>query len=289
MPLKKLRAMGWVFLLVWGPAIFCRAGTTRTAGIDVSQFQGTINWSTVKADGIQFSWVRAMHGLPGNPDSPSGSPAGDDTKFTTNMLGAAAAGIPAGAYAYAQPEYDTPAEEATHYLSLASGYITSGHLLPMIDIEEAGGDPGGPIPGADIQGAASLSAWVNSYCNLIKNATGVDPIVYCNTNYAQHYLDSSVTIHKLWIANYNGVNPDDAGTSVLGVWGNNVDNSNTWSAFQYTSTGGYPGIQSTNVDHDWFNGPATALGAIEVPEPSGLGLIAGGWIFAPGRRRRRRD
>jgi GH25 family lysozyme M1 (1,4-beta-N-acetylmuramidase) len=227
MPLKQLRSIGWLFALGFVPATCAWAGSTRTAGIDVSQFQGTINWNTVQTDGIKFSWVRAMHGLPGNPDSPSGSPAGDDTTFTTNMLGAAAAGIPAGAYAYAQPEFDTPAAEANHYLSLASSYVTSGHLLPMIDIEEAGGDVGGPIPGADIQGAVTLSAWVNSYCTLIKNATGIDPIVYCNTNYAQHYLDSSVTVHKLWIANYGAVNPDDPGTSVLGVWGDPTNNSNT--------------------------------------------------------------
>jgi GH25 family lysozyme M1 (1,4-beta-N-acetylmuramidase) len=235
------------------------AGTIRTPGIDVSHYQGTINWPSVKKAGIQFAFVKASEGLNTG-----------DAYFTSNMSAAKAAGVVAGAYHFAYPQLagHTAAAEAQHFLSVAKPYITNGYLIPVLDLEQGGGQAA--------VGATSLSAWANQWCADVYAATKVDPIIYLNTDYARNYVNSSVTPHKDWIANYNSVNPD-SGSSVNGVWGTK------WTVFQYSSTGTVSGI-SGNVDTDYFNGPASALSTITIPEPAvGLALLP-----AIGLLRRRR-
>lgn len=243
------------------------AGTIRTPGMDVSSYQGTINWTSVKAAGIKFAFVRASTGT-----------VTTDSTFATNMSAAKQAGILTGAYHFSYPQNSghTPAAEASHFLSIAKPYIVAGRLQPVLDVEQGGG--------GTVVGATSLTAWANAWCAAVKTATGVDPLVYCNTNYARNYLTSAITTHKLWVANYNAVNPD-SGSTVNGVWGT------SWSAYQYSSSGSVGGITG-NVDRDWFNGSEAGLGAITiqaaVPEPAAVGLAAAAGLGLLGRRRRER-
>ncbi|MBR5065674.1 MAG: Lyzozyme M1 (1,4-beta-N-acetylmuramidase), partial [Oscillospiraceae bacterium] len=72
------------------------SGRTALKGIDVSEWQGYIDWAKVKADGVQFAFIRA--GLRGYE---SGT-IYEDTRVRENLEGATANGIPIGMYFYTQ-------------------------------------------------------------------------------------------------------------------------------------------------------------------------------------------
>jgi GH25 family lysozyme M1 (1,4-beta-N-acetylmuramidase) len=206
----------------------------RVLGIDVSHWQGTINWPSVAAAGKQFAFEKATE-----------STSYVDPTMDTNVSGGKAAGLLMGVYHFARP--DTSANdavnEATHFVNGGGKYMTAGYLHPVLDLEA----------GADL-GKAALSQWVNSFCATVKSLAGVDPLIYCNTNYAANYVDSSVSAHDLWIANWSTSygDPTTTGSPPTGVWGG------TWDFWQHTSSGAVAGIAG-RVDLDVYNGDLATL------------------------------
>jgi len=100
-------------------------------GLDVSHWQGDINWASVYAAGYRFVFVKAS----GGDEDP---PLIIDPNFETNMLGAKNAGLYAGAYHYAYPQYNEAASEARHFVNTARSYMSEGYLRPVLDLEEGG-------------------------------------------------------------------------------------------------------------------------------------------------------
>jgi lysozyme len=115
-----------------------------TFGLDVSSFQGTIDWSTVRgANGGQaFAIIRATEGT-----------SFDDASFATNAAEASAAGLVVGAYHFANPDADSqlaasPSDtaslladadaEADHFSGIAGTYLRAGRLQPALDLEDEG-------------------------------------------------------------------------------------------------------------------------------------------------------
>lgn len=196
-------------------------------GVDVSHWQGTINWSQVLTAGKTFAFVKATEGV-----------TFVDGQFITNMINGNNAGLKMGAYHFARPDNNSAVSEANHFLNNASSYIGINKLPPVLDLE----DP----PGVNLQSLfskATLTTWVQTWLTTVQNATGVAPIIYTNANYA-NYLNSSLNSYKLWIANF----PTSSTTppTNIGVW-------STWLFKQYSETGTVSGI-SGNTDLDVFNG-----------------------------------
>src|SRR2546427_13293355 len=79
-----------------------RASAQRPLGIDVSDYQGVINWTSVKNSGIAFAWCKATEGT-----------SGGQTYFTSNEANAKAAGVPIGCYHYARYDVNTGTSGAT--------------------------------------------------------------------------------------------------------------------------------------------------------------------------------
>jgi lysozyme len=269
---------------------------TYLRGIDVSSWQGTINWAKVKDSAspsnsrltpnqkISFAFIRATRGT-----------NQQDVQYANNVAGARANGILAGAYHFAKPNRGNTAEaEAKWFVDYAraNGGLKPGDLRPVVDIEstnttdttkaEYGGSNGF---GSDAEGRAELSNWVLAYCQAIKSKIGVEPIIYCNTNYANSYLNSSLNQQTLWIANY-GTTVTDPDTGQLG----------DWSFWQWSSKTNVDGISSsgngilTNVDADVFRGSMADLKRLTIPapEPTSLGLFgtgAGSWLCWRGLRK----
>ncbi|MBI2583831.1 MAG: peptidoglycan DD-metalloendopeptidase family protein [Candidatus Aenigmarchaeota archaeon] len=218
----------------------------RPKGIDVSHLQGTIDWTKVKNSGIQFAFVKA-----------SQRNNYRDPNFETNMANAKSAGIFAGAYHFACPVEDdelycyrayTAKEEAENFVNAAGNYIKEGYLRPALDLEV----------GASL-GKTALSNWVNEFMSIVKEKTGVEPIIYVNSNYANNYLDGTVSKYSLWIAHWTY---DTSKSPNTGIW-------STWDFWQYSEKGTNPGI-SGNVDLDIFNGDLNRLNAFVIssaPEP----------------------
>ena len=196
-------------------------------GIDISHFQGTINWTQVKAAGYTYAWAKATEGT-----------ANTDAQYLTNAVNGVSAGLYMGAYHFAHPDVNTTnagaIAEANHFLSLSQPYIVSCQLPPMLDLEVSTSLTN-----------AQLTAWVQNWMNTVQTATGIVPILYTSGSIAGTMGSSLASYCKLWIAD-----PDGSSTATpptLGPWAPN------WSFKQYSWTGAVPGITG-NVDLDSFHG-----------------------------------
>jgi parallel beta-helix repeat protein len=202
---------------------------SRVQGLDVSHYQGDINWTKVYGAGYRFAFVKATGGV-----------SFRDPNFTANMEQASEAGLIVGAYHFAYPEYNDAVSEAQHFLSVAGNYMKVGYLRPVLDLEDDPKEDSYPYR----MGKDNLSNWIHTWINTVKNETGIEPIIYTGW-YARvgDYLDDSIAEYDLWIADWTydpAISPD------TGIW-------ESWDFWQYSNKGAIPGITG-DVDLDLFNG-----------------------------------
>ncbi len=218
------------FVLFLSVVYSTRVQAQSVYGIDVSHWQGTIDWNQVANDGKVFAWAKATE-----------STGTTDSEFQNNMTNGIAAGVVRGAYHFAHPDANSATAEANHFLSVAGNYIGDGFLPPVLDLEDRNG-----VHLDQELTSTQLTDWVVTWCQTVESQTGVKPVIYTNGNYA-NYLQSAVTEYGLWIADPDG-DPSDP-PSNTGVW-------NTWLFKQYSWSGTVSGINSSEVDLDVFNGSA---------------------------------
>lgn len=187
-------------------------------GLDVSQFQGEVDWERVKAAGYQFAMLRAGYGY-----------NTVDAQFQRNASECNRIGLPIGAYWFCYAfSTDKAVQEADGCIDTISGYRLDYPVC--YDIEQATADY------VEKQGVSFTPALaknvVKSFCNRIE-AKGYFAMFYSNRSFFDTYLDTALAErYAFWYARYTS-NFD--GTD-CGMW-------------QYTSTGSVPGI-SGNVDLD---------------------------------------
>ncbi len=211
--------------------------TTRTLGIDVSSYQGTINWNAVAGDGIQFAWTKATEGSASYINY-------TDAYLGENMAGANSAGVLIGAYHFGHPDDTYGAQaEADLFISKAAQYMTAGYLRPVLDIE--------------VEGSSTTSAWINNFLKDVYNATGVTPIIYTYSNYAADYLNSTVANRTLWMADYSGASSQTGAPAINPPF-------NNWNFWQYTDAASVNGI-SGGVDGDVANGNLAYVQSFLIP------------------------
>jgi lysozyme len=199
------------------------AGTTK--GIDVSKWQGTINWTKVKAAGIEFAFIRVSDG--NNTTDP---------KFAANWAGAKSAGLVRGAYQFFRPTQNVAAQ--AQKMIAAIGARQPGDLPPVMDAEDDGG-----LSPATV--ATRIRAWVTQ----VEAATGVRPIVYTGKYFWRDEVGGpSFAPSVLWIAQYTSLCPD-----IPAPW-------TRWTFWQHTDHGTVNGI-SGPVDMNRYNGSLAELRA----------------------------
>lgn len=193
-------------------------GNTKV-GIDVSKWNGDIDWDRVKNAGVQFAIVRA-----GYRGSVTGSLV-EDPNFAANMKGATASGIPVGVYFFTQAVNEVEAvEEASMVLKLIREYKLDYPVF--IDTEGAGGN--GRADGLDVE---TRTLVCEAFCRTIENA-GYSAGVYGSRNWYNYNLQADrLQNYYIWLAEYRSV------PLYQGYY-------NMW---QYTSKGKVDGI-SGNVD-----------------------------------------
>ncbi len=211
-------------------------------GIDVSTYQGTINWTQVKAAGYTFSWAKATEGL-----------TVKDGQYLNNASNGVSAGMYMGAYHFAHPDVNSTnagaISEANYFLSVAGPYIKTCQLPPALDLEVS-----------NSLTSAQLTSWVQAWMTTVKNATGITPILYTDGSIANSLGSSMASFCNLWIADPDGSATVAPSATYCGVWFPN------WSFKQYSWTGTIPGI-SGNVDVDSYNGTLTSLKQLLVCTP----------------------
>lgn len=208
-------------------AVVC-PGSTRTYGIDVSYWQGSINWTSVHNAGKKFAMIRVSDGA--NYLDPN---------FTTNWKNAKAAGLTVGAYQFFRPNQDPIAQADLMVNKLqALGGTGRPNLPPVIDVEVTGG-----------MSASTIASRVNTWLQRVRSRTGRLPILYTSPGFWGSIGNPTPNpIPYLWDAHWTSNCPDLP----------HVNYSWRLRFWQYTSTGSVPGI-SGNVDLDLYNGSLTEM------------------------------
>jgi lysozyme len=162
----------------------CVGSGTTLSGIDVSTYQGEIDWPTVKAAGVEFAFIRVSHGTD------------EDVRFATNWSAAHEAGVVRGAYQYFRPSQAD--------LALATiGALQPGDLPLVIDVEAAD-----DLPPAEV--AAAVRTWVGR----VVAATKRQPIVYTGLYFWRDHVAVDITSSPLWHAQYT----EDACPRIAPPW-----------------------------------------------------------------------
>lgn len=200
-------------------------------GVDVSSYQGKVDWSLLKRQGVDFAFLKATEGS-----------SLTDPCFAENWAGAGEAGVLRGAYHFFS--YDSPGEsQARNFIAAVSAEDFS--LPPVVDIEFYGAYLQEPKDRDEVLPILEelLSALEEHY--------GCKPILYVTERSYQLYVRGAYEDYPLWVS-----------MPVLApVW-------HSWSFWQYSHTGklqGYDGTQG-HIDLNVFRGSMAELEALCRPE-----------------------
>ncbi|MDA3731330.1 LysM peptidoglycan-binding domain-containing protein [Niameybacter massiliensis] len=193
------------------------SSNTLYNGIDVSEWQGNIDFSQVKDSGIDIVYIRTGEGS-----------NYIDAYFNTNYKNAKAAGLNIGFYHYVTATTPEEAiEQAKFFVSLTKDLDPNCKLA--MDFESFGS-----LNNEQINTIAS------TFLQTVKELSGKDVIIYSDTYNAINTWDNSLTIYPLWVAEYDVTEPRAN------------DKWNHWVGFQYSDAGTVPGINTNSVDLDHF-------------------------------------
>ncbi|HSQ65360.1 MAG TPA: GH25 family lysozyme [Polyangiaceae bacterium] len=217
----------------------CATGAT-VKGIDVSKYQGTIDWSKVAAAGIKFGFARVSDGTQ-YPDS----------FFAANWKNMKAQGLVRGVYQFFRASQD-PIAQADLLLTdvTNAGGFVPGDLPPVIDVETADGQ-------TDTTVRARMQAWLDH----IQSAIGRKPIIYSGPSHSA-MLGNGFTSYPLWVPNWGVSCPN-----LTSSW-------TTWTFWQDSDQGSVSGVAGA-VDTDLFNGSLSELQAFASEAASDAGAPSG--------------
>jgi lysozyme len=152
-------------------------------GIDVSQYQGTIDWENLEAIEeqfeIKFVVVRATAGS-----------KKVDRNFKKNWKNLSSTVYIQGAYHYYRPD-ENSTDQANNFIKNVK--LRKGHLPPILDIEKM---PKG-------QSMDKLKKGLQNWLTIVEKQFGVKPIIYTGEKYFEDFLQEDFPNYKFWIANYN--------------------------------------------------------------------------------------
>ena len=221
-----------ILLLLFSTYAFALSPSSNVIyrGIDVSEWQGDIDFRKVKEAGIEVVYIRAGQGF-----------SYEDAKFERNYEEAKKNALKVGVYHYVTARNTDEAKlQAKFFVSLISKKQIDCRLA--MDFESFGN-----LSNSQINEIAL------AYLRELQSITGKEVIVYSNTNDARTVFNSEVAKYPLWVAQYGGSQPSDNGR-----W-------NRWEGYQYSSTGRVNGI-SGNVDLDKYTIDILLNNTEEVPE-----------------------
>ncbi len=194
-------------------------------GIDVSSYQGKIDWNKVKAmkEGgvtIKFAFIKSTEGI-----------LHVDKYFSRNWREAPKTGIICGAYHYFKPKKDGKLQ-ARFFLQTVN--LETGDLPPVVDVEELSGIT-----------PQRMRKELRSFLNHIENKTGVKPIIYTGLVFYKDYLQDHFNDYPLWIAHYYRAELK-------------VPEKTKWSFWQHADNATVSGT-GYDTDMNVFNGDSAAF------------------------------
>lgn len=239
-----MRWLALFFAVALGLSFASNCDAQYINGIDVSNYQGNVNWTSVKNAGVPFAFCKATEGVDFI-----------DAKFTQNMTNASAAGVYISPYHFGRinsniANPNDAIDEANDFVdAIAPYYAQPGRFLrPVLDVENT---PYANTVANLATNKAYISEWVRDFIGVVETRLGFAPIIYCNTSFATSLLESNLNQYDLWVANYNYAPPSIPPASIDGVW-------NGWDFWQYTDSGSVSGITG-NVDRNVYQGTMEEL------------------------------
>ncbi|MDD5150365.1 MAG: glycoside hydrolase family 25 protein [Flavobacterium sp.] len=195
----------------------------KAIGLDVSEFQGTIDWTLVEtieeSYPLEFVFIRATAGNDR-----------EDRKFEENWLGAKKNKMIRGAYHYYRPN-ENSLEQAELFIKTVR--LQKGDLPPVLDIEK--------LPKE--QSITNLKLGLKRWLKAIETHYKVRPIIYTSEKYYDDFLKEEFSDYLFWIANYN-------------FYREKIGDD--WLFWQFTEKATIPGIKG-NVDVNIYNGDVEQL------------------------------
>jgi lysozyme len=205
-----------------GSATVAAPSASLAHGIDVSQYDGALDWSKIAASGVSFAIARVSDGL----DYP-------DPYFAKNWAGMKANGVIRGVYQFFRPEQSAVAQAD---LLLKATTFEPGDLPPFLDFEVT-----------DNQSAATMTAGIAAWCREIQSKTGLTPLIYTSHRVWTGIGVTAPAGVQLWVSNWGVASP-----AMPSAW-------TQWTFWQYTNTSTAPG--APDADSDVFNGTVAQLQA----------------------------
>lgn len=188
-------------------------------GIDVSHYQGKIDWMEVQKSGVSFAYIKATEGTNYT-----------DPRLISNYQTIKKTDLLFAMYHFFEPTRDSE-EQAHHFLAKTRDMKTL--LPPVLDIEVSHG-----------QSKKDIVNGAKKWLSIVEKETGCQPLIYTNKSYLTRYLGSNFREYSLWISEYSGKLKLNKGTS--------------WSFWQHTQKAKIGGIDG-NLDSNYFNGNITDL------------------------------
>jgi GH25 family lysozyme M1 (1,4-beta-N-acetylmuramidase) len=207
---------------------------TQTPGLDVSHYQGSIDWAAVKAKGAKFAYIKATEGT-----------SYRDPNFSANYLNAYNQGIIRGAYHFGRPDVSGGAAQADFFAGHGGAWSRDGLTLPgVLDIEWGTASEGGDCYGVS---QSAMVSWILAFSNEYHAKTTRWPVIYTATSWWTECTgnrgDFSST-NPLFVARY---------ASTVGTLPFNWSFQTIW---QFADSGTFPG------DQDRFNGDYSRVQAL---------------------------
>ena len=193
---------------------------SNLTGIDVSKYQGKIDFEKVKAAGIRYVFVRATEGI-----------TYQDAFFKQNLEEAREAGLVIGAYHFYETD-DDPISQLKNFTSMVS--LQAGDLPPVVDIEKLHDND-----------QLDLTKNIQTYLDGLERHYKTKPIIYSGKNFANKYI-TTFSDYPLWLAEYQSLYP-----TLPQGW-------DKWTFWQYSQNGKVDGVVG-DVDVNRYNGEESSF------------------------------
>ena len=230
--MKKISVVLLIFCIVLFSEVmaFPASSSVIYNGIDVSEWQGNINWEEVKSNGIEIAYIRATEGN-----------SYKDPDMLNNYYNAKKNGIKVGFYHYLTAKSEAEAiEQANFFVSNLKGLEIDCRLA--MDFED--------FENLNVDGINEIA---RSFLEEVENISGKEVIIYSDAYNAGNVFSSELAeIYPIWVADYDVAEPMD------GNW-------KVWDGFQYTDYGIIQGIDGY-VDKDYFTSGVLLSNISTIPE-----------------------
>lgn len=182
-------------------------------GVDVSSYQGEVNFARLSEQGVSFAYIKATEGS-----------RHVDEKFATNFANAAAANLPVGAYHFFTYQ-SSGAEQAANFITTV-GELDNSRLIPAVDMELSSEQKSNPPEKSSV--VAALKVFVAT----LEEKYGVKPLIYSTKDYYEKYLKDDFSEYPRWVRST--------------LWPVYIEVGDDWTVWQYDDHGkldGYRGVE----------------------------------------------